>query len=394
MTTKHLAVERSASNKAQRRRRRSSSNSIRSSSNNSSSSISASNNSSTSGSSSSSSSTSSSSSSSVSVSHNNSSSRNGGLDVDLSSDQRQFMGIGTSKLTTIGSFTTSIDVDNIKLEVKFPVVRERDIKYALVIGNDVLRQVDMFVTEDGEELRQKKVEEKPPSKEEVNTGAVRKDRTVGSAKPKKFDVKLNVAIRVHEDDEQYMGAVRKYRKKIRDRRALEAANNESEGAVVAKEPREFRISEASSKLVHETAEMGTDARNNPIDEGDNRIAELSEEFGTLCMVAGMAKVLVDEADLSHLNKEQATVVRRMVANYKPTSNSNSPVEMKILLSDDTPVYENPRRMSYTDRQEVNEQVKEWLKDGIIKSSNSNYASPVVLVSKKYGKKRLCCDYRR
>ncbi|XP_018799510.1 PREDICTED: uncharacterized protein LOC108975469 [Bactrocera latifrons] len=247
---------------------------------------------------------------------------------------------------------------------------------------------------DGAEFRQKKVEETPQSKEEVNTGAVRKDRSVGLAKPKKFDVKLNVGTRLHEDEEQYMEAVRKYRRKISNRRALEVPNNESEGAVVAKEPREFRISEASSKVVYETAEIGTNARNNPVDEGDNRIVQLSEEFGTLCMVAGMEKIPVGEVDLSHLDKEKATIVRRLVANYKPTGNSNSPVEMKILLSDDTPVYENPRRMSYTDRQEVDEQVKEWLKDGIIKPSNSNYSSPVVLVSKKDGKKRLCCGYRR
>ncbi|XP_054091732.1 uncharacterized protein LOC128923499 [Zeugodacus cucurbitae] len=68
---------------------------------------------------------------------------------------------------------------------------------------------------------------------------------------------------------------------------------------------------------------------------------------------------------------------------------NIKLEVKFHVADDTPVYEIPRRMSYTDRQEVDEQVKEWLKDGII-----NYASPVVLVSKTDGKKRLCCDHRR
>ncbi|XP_039969945.1 putative uncharacterized protein DDB_G0277255 [Bactrocera tryoni] len=87
-------------------------------------------------------------------------------DVDLSSEQRQLMGIGISKVTTMGCFTTSIEIDNIKLEIKFHVVRKRDIKYAPVIDNDVLRQVDLFVTEDGAEFRQrKKVEEKPQSKE-------------------------------------------------------------------------------------------------------------------------------------------------------------------------------------------------------------------------------------
>lgn len=56
--------------------------------------------------------------------------------------------------------------------------------------------------------------------------------------------------------------------------------------------------------------------------------------------------------------------------------------MKICLLDDVPVCQTPRRMSYANRCFVDNQVSEWLKEGIIQPSCSEYASPVVLVAKE------------
>lgn len=36
----------------------------------------------------------------------------------------------------------------------------------------------------------------------------------------------------------------------------------------------------------------------------------------------------------------------------------------------------------------------WIANGIVQVSNSDYASPIVLVTKKNGETRLCVDYRR
>jgi len=43
---------------------------------------------------------------------------------------------------------------------------------------------------------------------------------------------------------------------------------------------------------------------------------------------------------------------------------------------------------------VDSQIQEWIAEGIIKPSTSEYASPIVLVVKKNGTKRLCRDYRK
>ncbi|RYE22183.1 MAG: hypothetical protein EOP45_08580, partial [Sphingobacteriaceae bacterium] len=67
--------------------------------------------------------------------------------------------------------------------------------------------------------------------------------------------------------------------------------------------------------------------------------------------------------------------------------------MQIKLKNDTPVYSSPRRLSYKEKYEVQKTINELLEQGIIKSSNSSYASPIVLVRKKNGQLRMCVDYR-
>ncbi|GFX37406.1 hypothetical protein TNCV_3106581 [Trichonephila clavipes] len=68
--------------------------------------------------------------------------------------------------------------------------------------------------------------------------------------------------------------------------------------------------------------------------------------------------------------------------------------MKIILKDDIPVYQPARRLSFSENQDVNKQIDEWLEQWIVRPSSSEYASPTVLVKKKDGTTRLCVDYRR
>lgn len=69
------------------------------------------------------------------------------------------------------------------------------------------------------------------------------------------------------------------------------------------------------------------------------------------------------------------------------------VQMKIKLTSDQPVHRQPYRLSHSEQEIVKKKVHELLEAGIIKESDSNYASPVILVKKKNGDSRLCVDYR-
>ena len=53
-----------------------------------------------------------------------------------------------------------------------------------------------------------------------------------------------------------------------------------------------------------------------------------------------------------------------------------------------------RRMSPEMQKIVDEQINEWLRDGIISRSDSPFASCLHVVPKKSGKHRVCVDYRR
>lgn len=110
----------------------------------------------------------------------------------------------------------------------------------------------------------------------------------------------------------------------------------------------------------------------------------------------VSATLQDEPDVSikHIvDKEVREEVRTLIENYTPEQTKNTGVTMRIVLQDDTPVFQNPQRLSAEQKRLVNEIVDEWISQEIIRPSVSDYASPIVLVAKKNGQVRLCVDYR-
>ena len=66
----------------------------------------------------------------------------------------------------------------------------------------------------------------------------------------------------------------------------------------------------------------------------------------------------------------------------------------INTGDHPPIKQLPHRTPFALRKQTEELIDKMLKDGVIKGSNSPWASPVVLVAKKDGSTRFCIDYRR
>ncbi|GFT46722.1 retrovirus-related Pol polyprotein from transposon 412 [Trichonephila clavipes] len=108
-----------------------------------------------------------------------------------------------------------------------------------------------------------------------------------------------------------------------------------------------------------------------------------------------AENLQEELDLRHVeNRQIKKELEKLIQDYKPEKTASTDVTMRIILKDEEPVCQPPRRLAFTERQEVKKQIEEWLKEGIIRPSSSEYASPIVMVKKKDGSSRMCIDYRK
>lgn len=68
-------------------------------------------------------------------------------------------------------------------------------------------------------------------------------------------------------------------------------------------------------------------------------------------------------------------------------------EMKLVLECDKTFNCPPRRLSYVEKQELQKILDDYLEKGIIRVSESEFASPIVLVRKKTGDLRMCIDFR-
>lgn len=68
-------------------------------------------------------------------------------------------------------------------------------------------------------------------------------------------------------------------------------------------------------------------------------------------------------------------------------------EVKLTLDCPKPFHCPPRRLSYTEKNELQKIIDEYLSKGFIRPSESEFVSPIVLVKKKTGELRMCVDYR-
>ena len=93
-------------------------------------------------------------------------------------------------------------------------------------------------------------------------------------------------------------------------------------------------------------------------------------------------------------KDLKELLREFSMVFQDRPGSTTLTEHSIETVDNKPVRLPPYRLPQAYRQEVQDELREMLAQGIITQSTSDWASPIVLVKKKDGSLRLCMDYRR
>lgn len=109
---------------------------------------------------------------------------------------------------------------------------------------------------------------------------------------------------------------------------------------------------------------------------------------------------LDKLDLSHLSSEQKNRVitllklHRKAFSDKPGKCDRDIAQHTIRLLDGfQPKAMRPYRIPEKLQVEVSKQIDDFLKQGLIRESNSEYGHPIVCVTKPCGDIRLCCDMR-
>lgn len=84
-------------------------------------------------------------------------------------------------------------------------------------------------------------------------------------------------------------------------------------------------------------------------------------------------------------------IEELIGNFHKKKKDNlineeiCPVELEIVPDGPIiPFRQTPSRLAFPEQQAVNEQVDEWIRSGIVRVSTSNFASRVVVVTKKDG----------
>lgn len=126
-----------------------------------------------------------------------------------------------------------------------------------------------------------------------------------------------------------------------------------------------------------------EAQSNKHDENDQGL--FTDELTTINYI---------EAGEVNVIKTYQEKIHKMIQEHVPKKQVQTDIETKIQLKDEDPVCLRPRRLSVKEKRILDQQIDEWLNDGIIQPSHSVYSSPVVIVDKKDGSHRVCIDYRQ
>ena len=131
--------------------------------------------------------------------------------------------------------------------------------------------------------------------------------------------------------------------------------------------------------------------------GDEDLSVNDEEMMELanCHLKETVKDVKLGIELTKIQQEEMmdTLVRYAEV-FSDIPGKTDMIEHKIELTNNNPVRSRPYPLPYAMRENLKREIQDMLSLGIIRESNSPFASPIVIVKKKDGSNRICVDYRK
>ena len=128
--------------------------------------------------------------------------------------------------------------------------------------------------------------------------------------------------------------------------------------------------------------------------GDEQGSEDLPEIGTWGQKEDAADVKFGEALTYDQNRELQMLVERFSEIFSDGPGDTNLAQHRIDLTSDVPVRQTPYAVPFALKSSLKKELQQMEDLGIIRKSDSPYASPVVVVKKKDGSNRICIDFRR
>lgn len=300
-----------------------------------------------------------------------------GLKISTPEDLPVLRGIGSNLIMPIGITTSNVEVQNIRETIPLYVVDDYVIHQPLLLGHSFTEKPDLVITKTSSELIFQRI---PNDKVHLT---VAKKISIPSQSTRPITVKSGSLLTGHV--------------------LIDSRLKGPEGKEYYLHPGQYEIKDGKSTLLVYNASLVNICLNEDSLIARAMFRENSNNSG--CLETFSLQFSKDELDDKikcgdTLTNEERLQLQKLLSKYGGRFSRDlsdlgvtNITEMVIELEDSQPIVYRPYRLSFAERAKVRDMVQEMLDSGIVRESSSPYASPIVLVQKKTGEKRLCVDYR-
>ncbi|KAL0878798.1 hypothetical protein ABMA27_003828 [Loxostege sticticalis] len=294
-----------------------------------------------------------------------------GLNVVVSENLPVLKGIGGNLVVPVGVTTGSVNVQNIIETIDMYVVEDYIVNQPILLGHSFTEKPNIIITKTPTELIFQQIKgSKIPLR-------LVKQVTIPS--------KLTIPVLV-KSDSQETGYI-----------LVHGSLRGPEGSEYYLHPGQYEIKDGrSTLLIYNTSDS-------PITLNENSLLTRAthknnaNSFGSLeTFSLQLNETNLDDIKCGEsLTEEERLELQKLLSQYGDRFSQSlkdlgytNVTEMVIELEDTQPIVYRPYRLSQSERALVRNMVQEMIDSGIARESCSPYASPIVLVQKKTGEKRL------